>query len=57
MRTVTGLIKEQGLGDKIKTIVGGAPVSREFAGEIGADAHGFDAANAVDRVRQLMGQR
>ena len=57
MRMVTDLIKEQGLEGKIKTIVGGAPVSREFAGEIGADAHGFDAANAVDRVRQLMGQR
>ena len=55
MKNVTALIKERGLDGKIKTIVGGAPVSREFASEIGADAYGFDAANAVDRVKSLIG--
>ena len=47
------LVKEQELAGKIKTIVGGAPVSETFAREIGADAYGFDAANAVDRVKSL----
>ena len=54
MGRVVDLLKEQKLGDKIKTIVGGAPVSEEYAGEIGADAYGFDAANAVDRVKMLV---
>jgi len=54
MRNVVDLVKEQGLAGKIKTIVGGAPVSREFAGEIGADAYGFDAANAVDCTKNLI---
>jgi len=44
-----------GLAGKVKVIVGGAPVSEEFATEIGADAHGYDAANAVDRVKSLLG--
>jgi 5-methyltetrahydrofolate--homocysteine methyltransferase len=35
--------------------VGGAPVSQEFASEIGADAYGYDAANAVERVKALLG--
>lgn len=55
MKAVTELVKREGLSGKIKTIVGGAPVSEQFAREIGADAYGFDAANAVDRVRQLVG--
>ena len=55
MKNVTDLVKARGLGGKIKTIVGGAPVSSDFAREIGADAHGFDAANAVDRVKGLIG--
>ena len=50
------MLKEQGLAGKIRTIVGGAPVSAEFARRIGADAHGFDAANAVDRVKKLISE-
>lgn len=57
MKSVVDLLKRQGLSGRIKTIVGGAPVSAEFAREIGADAHGFDAANAVDRVKELVGVR
>lgn len=56
MKAVVELVKEKGLADEIKTVVGGAPVSEAFAREIGADAYGFDAANAVDRVRTLVGQ-
>ena len=54
MREVVGLVRERDLSDRIKIIVGGAPVSGAFAKEIGADAHGFDAANAVDCVKQLI---
>ncbi len=54
MKEVQDLLKERGLAGKIKTIVGGAPLSAEFAEEIGADAYGYDAANAVERVKALM---
>ncbi len=54
MKTVIELLREQGLNAKIRTIVGGAPVSEEFAREIGADAYAYDAASAVERVKQLM---
>jgi len=56
MAGVVNLLKEQGLAGKIKTLVGGAPVSSKFARQIGADAHGFDAANAVDRVKALLSE-
>jgi 5-methyltetrahydrofolate--homocysteine methyltransferase len=55
MAKVVDLLKRRGLAGKVRTIVGGAPVSAEFAREIGADAHGYDAANAVDRVADLTG--
>jgi 5-methyltetrahydrofolate--homocysteine methyltransferase len=54
MKNVVALLKEEGLDASIKTIVGGAPVSETFAREIGADAYGFDAANAVERVKGLV---
>ncbi|MGD2111582.1 MAG: corrinoid protein [Phycisphaerae bacterium] len=55
MAKVVNLVKEQGLDGKVKTIVGGAPVSEEFARQIGADSHGYDAANAVERIKNLIG--
>ncbi len=57
MKTVVELVRDQGLTGSIRTIVGGAPVSADFAREIGADAYGFDAANAVDRVKALLAER
>ncbi len=55
MKGVVDLLRERGLNGKIRTIVGGAPVSKDFADEIGADAYGYDAANAVDQVKTLLG--
>jgi 5-methyltetrahydrofolate--homocysteine methyltransferase len=54
MKRVTELLREEGLQDRIRTIVGGAPLSWEYAREIGADAYGYDAANAVEQVRALV---
>lgn len=54
MKRVVELLKEQGLSCRIRTIIGGAPVSGEFAGEIGADLYAYDAASAVERVKGLM---
>jgi 5-methyltetrahydrofolate--homocysteine methyltransferase len=55
MKKVVELIGARGLAGRVKVIVGGAPVSTEFAREIGADAYGYDAANAVERVKALVG--
>jgi len=55
MKQVVDLVRERGLAGKVKVIVGGAPLSGEFASEIGADAYGYDAANAVERVKALAG--
>jgi 5-methyltetrahydrofolate--homocysteine methyltransferase len=52
--TITAL-KEAGLRDKVKVIVGGAPVSEAYAKEIGADAYGPNAAIGVQRCKQLCG--
>jgi 5-methyltetrahydrofolate--homocysteine methyltransferase len=57
MGEVVDLIDRQGLKGQLKTIVGGAPVTADFALKIGADAHGFDAANAVDQVKNLLNVR
>ena len=43
MKRVVELLKEEGLSDSIKVIIGGAPVSEEFAREIEADAYGYDS--------------
>ncbi len=54
MKGVVNLVGEQGLSDKVKVIVGGAPLSEEFAQSIGADSYGYDAANAVEKVIALV---
>ena len=54
MKRVVYLLKEEELCDRIKIIIGGAPVSEEYAKEIGADAYGYDSANAVETVRKLV---
>jgi 5-methyltetrahydrofolate--homocysteine methyltransferase len=46
-------LKEAGLREKVRIIIGGAPVTERFAEEIGADGFAPDAAQAVDVVRKL----
>ena len=54
MKRVVDLIKERGLDGELKTIIGGAPLSLEYAQEIGADAYAFDCVSAVERVKDLL---
>jgi 5-methyltetrahydrofolate--homocysteine methyltransferase len=54
MKDVVDLVQARGLAGRVRVVVGGAPVSEAWAREIGADAYGYDAANAVDRVRALV---
>ena len=55
MKSVTDILKERGLDGTIKTIIGGAPISDEYVREIGADVYAYDAAKAVECVKQLAG--
>ena len=48
-------LREAGIRDKVKTIVGGAPTSQEWADKIGADAYAENAAEAVAKVKKLCG--
>ncbi|MFC1619623.1 corrinoid protein [Candidatus Neomarinimicrobiota bacterium] len=54
MQQVVDLLKERQLHGKIRTVIGGAPVTDKFAKEIGADAYAFDAARAVEVVKQMV---
>jgi trimethylamine corrinoid protein len=47
-------LKNAGLREKYKTIVGGAPVTQRWANRIGADAFAQDAGDGVKKVRQLL---
>ena len=49
-------VNEAGLRDRVKIMVGGAPVNAEYAKEIGADAYTADANEAVVVARQLLGK-
>ncbi|HHW07491.1 MAG TPA: cobalamin-binding protein [Clostridia bacterium] len=48
-------IQNAGLRDSVKIMVGGAPVTEDWAKQIGADAFGRDATAAVEAARQLLG--
>jgi corrinoid protein of di/trimethylamine methyltransferase len=52
---VVALLREANLRGRVKVIVGGAPVTREWVAEIGADGFSEDAMGAVDVARSLVG--
>lgn len=54
MKEIIDAIKLAGLRDRVKILVGGAPVTHEFAAEIGADGYAPDAASAADLAKQLI---
>ena len=52
-KTIDALV-EAGVRDSVKVMIGGAPVTQDYADEIGADGYAPDAASAVDLARALM---
>ena len=48
-------LKQRGLRDKYKTVVGGAPVTERWAKRIGADAYAIDAGDSVRKIKELLG--
>jgi 5-methyltetrahydrofolate--homocysteine methyltransferase len=57
IQKVIGELKAQGLRDRVKVMVGGAPVDRAFAEKIGADGYGANAADAVALARRFMSSK
>jgi len=55
MKDVVKAVGDSGLKDKVKVMIGGAPLTQSYADEIGADGYAPDAASAVDEVKQLLG--
>jgi len=55
MKKVIDMTKECGIYERIKIVVGGAPLSAEYAQEIGAHAYCFDALKAVECVKGYIG--
>ncbi|MFA5864033.1 MAG: corrinoid protein [Phycisphaerae bacterium] len=54
MSTVIKAMQEAGLTGKVKSMIGGAPVTQDYADEIGANAYSPDAASAVDKAKELI---
>jgi 5-methyltetrahydrofolate--homocysteine methyltransferase len=55
MKAAIESLIEAGVRDRIKIMVGGAPVTEKFAKDIGADGYAPDAASAVAKARELIG--
>jgi 5-methyltetrahydrofolate--homocysteine methyltransferase len=55
MKEVIDAFSKEGIRNKFKFIVGGAPLSQRFAEEIGADGYGEDAQSGVELVKRLVG--
>jgi corrinoid protein of di/trimethylamine methyltransferase len=54
MKAVVEALKSAGVRDRVKVLVGGAPVTQRFAEQIGADAYGESATAAVNLARRLV---
>ena len=55
MKTVIDELEVAGLRDRVKVMVGGAPVSAGFAAEVGADGFSSSANSAVIKAKELLG--
>ena len=54
MKDTVAAIIDAGLKSQVKIMVGGAPITQEFADEIGADAYTADAASAAQKAKELV---
>jgi 5-methyltetrahydrofolate--homocysteine methyltransferase len=54
MKKIIQSLVKAGIRDRVKIMIGGAPVNQKYAQEVGADGYGPDAASAVDLARALM---
>lgn len=55
MKDTIEALNEAGVRGQVKVMIGGAPVTQNYADEIGADGYSPDAASAVDKANELLG--
>ena len=55
MKTTIDALVEAGLRDKVKVLIGGAPVTQAYADQIGADGYAPDASSAARKAQELLG--
>ncbi len=56
MKTTIDAVKEAGIADNVKIMIGGAPVTQRYADEIGADGYARDAASGADTAKELIAE-
>jgi 5-methyltetrahydrofolate--homocysteine methyltransferase len=54
MKEVIDILEREGLREQVKVIIGGAPVTQQYADEIGADGYAPDAASAASKARGIL---
>ena len=54
MKTTIDALSQNGLRDQVKVMIGGAPVTQEFADQIGADGYAHDAGSATKLAKALL---
>ncbi len=54
MKNIIVALEEAGLRNSVKIMVGGAPVTQEFADQIGADGYGYDSPGAAKKCKELV---
>lgn len=54
MKTTIEALQQAGVRQKVKVMIGGAPITQQYADQIGADGYGENAASAVTLARRLM---
>lgn len=55
MKNTIQALQEAGIRDRVKVMIGGAPVTQAYAEEIGADGYSPDASSAVRKAKELLG--
>ncbi len=56
METTINVLEEAGVRDKVKVMIGGAPVTQAFSDQIGADGYASNAASAAELAKQMVGR-
>lgn len=56
MKTTIQALEQAGVRQQVRVVIGGAPVTEQYANEIGADAYGPNASSAVPIARRLLGK-
>jgi 5-methyltetrahydrofolate--homocysteine methyltransferase len=54
MKTTIDTLAESGIRDQVKVMIGGAPVTQDFADQIGADGYAHDAGSATRLAKSLL---